>query len=143
MQKIFAIIFTLSLACNFLHQEGLAVTSADAAEQAPKNSIGVDIKLAKSVKFIPDKLQKIYMEECKKCHGATGKGDGPLANYLKTRPANLTNPELWQKSGNLWPDIICNGKPPMPPHKEILKEQGCREMADFIRTLGPAPSEKE
>lgn len=143
MQKIFAMIFISSLACILLHQEGLTVTSADPAEQAPKNAIGAGIKIAKAVKFVPDKLQKIYMEECKKCHGATGKGDGPLANYLKTRPANLTDPELWQKSGDLWPDIICNGKPPMPPHKEILKEQGCREMADFIKTLGSTPSAKE
>ena len=27
---------------------------------------------------------------CASCHGSTGKGDGPVASSLKTRPANLT-----------------------------------------------------
>lgn len=31
-----------------------------------------------------------YRTYCASCHGATGKGDGPIAEHLKVRPADLT-----------------------------------------------------
>jgi mono/diheme cytochrome c family protein len=31
-----------------------------------------------------------YRISCASCHGLTGKGDGPLAQYLTVKPANLT-----------------------------------------------------
>lgn len=33
----------------------------------------------------------IFTTDCAVCHGADGTGNGPLANKLETRPANLTN----------------------------------------------------
>jgi mono/diheme cytochrome c family protein len=32
-----------------------------------------------------------YLNSCAVCHGTTGKGDGPLASELKTRPSDLTH----------------------------------------------------
>ncbi len=32
----------------------------------------------------------LYLENCASCHGAGAKGDGPLADDLKTAPADLT-----------------------------------------------------
>jgi mono/diheme cytochrome c family protein len=32
----------------------------------------------------------IYGYFCASCHGSSGRGDGPVASQLKTRPANLT-----------------------------------------------------
>ena len=37
----------------------------------------------------------LYAENCAMCHGATGRGDGPLAGKLPIRPANLTEPHLF------------------------------------------------
>jgi mono/diheme cytochrome c family protein len=37
-----------------------------------------------------DKGQAAYMENCAGCHGADGKGAGPLSAKLKTRPTDLT-----------------------------------------------------
>jgi mono/diheme cytochrome c family protein len=34
--------------------------------------------------------QEMYKQFCAACHGADGKGDGPAASNLKTRPADLT-----------------------------------------------------
>lgn len=34
--------------------------------------------------------QQLYRTHCASCHGTTGRGDGPLAEYLTVRPANLT-----------------------------------------------------
>lgn len=31
-----------------------------------------------------------YMSSCAPCHGATGKGDGPVAPHLNVRPSDLT-----------------------------------------------------
>jgi mono/diheme cytochrome c family protein len=33
---------------------------------------------------------QLYRTHCASCHGATGRGDGPLGEYLTVRPANLT-----------------------------------------------------
>lgn len=33
---------------------------------------------------------QLYRTHCASCHGTTGRGDGPLAEYLTVRPANLT-----------------------------------------------------
>jgi copper resistance protein D len=37
----------------------------------------------------------LYAANCIACHGATGRGDGPLANKLPIRPADLTEPHLF------------------------------------------------
>ncbi|HEV3092457.1 MAG TPA: cytochrome c [Candidatus Cybelea sp.] len=37
----------------------------------------------------------LYSENCAVCHGATGRGDGPLAGKLPIRPADLTEPHLF------------------------------------------------
>jgi putative copper export protein/mono/diheme cytochrome c family protein len=37
----------------------------------------------------------LYAENCAVCHGATGRGDGPLAGKLPIRPADLTEPHLF------------------------------------------------
>jgi mono/diheme cytochrome c family protein len=42
-----------------------------------------------------------YVGACAVCHGATGKGDGPIARYLNVVPADLT--QLKQKNGGEFP----------------------------------------
>jgi putative copper resistance protein D len=37
----------------------------------------------------------LYAQNCAECHGATGRGDGPLAGKLPIRPADLTEPHLF------------------------------------------------
>lgn len=37
----------------------------------------------------------LYVQNCVVCHGAGGRGDGPLAGKLPVRPANLTEPHLF------------------------------------------------
>jgi putative copper export protein/mono/diheme cytochrome c family protein len=40
----------------------------------------------------------VYAENCALCHGATGRGDGPAATRLPIRPADLTEPHLFDHS---------------------------------------------
>jgi putative copper resistance protein D len=45
----------------------------------------------------------LYAENCAMCHGATGRGDGPLAGKLPIRPADLTEPHLFaHKAGDIF-----------------------------------------
>lgn len=44
----------------------------------------------------------LYRAHCATCHGLDGKGDGPLAASLKTKPANLT--ALARNNGGRFPN---------------------------------------
>ncbi len=39
---------------------------------------------------------RLFAQNCVGCHGATGRGDGPLARTLDIPPADLTAPHLWE-----------------------------------------------
>jgi mono/diheme cytochrome c family protein len=45
-----------------------------------------------------------YLQYCASCHGAEGKGDGPLAEDLRTAPADLTH--ITQRHGNVFPEPL-------------------------------------
>jgi mono/diheme cytochrome c family protein len=47
--------------------------------------------------------KRLYTKNCASCHGRDGKGDGPLAGTLKTKPADLTG--LAKKHGGQFPYI--------------------------------------
>ncbi|HYL26901.1 MAG TPA: CopD family protein, partial [Candidatus Nitrosotalea sp.] len=45
----------------------------------------------------------LYSQNCTVCHGAQGRGDGPLAGKLPIRPADLTEPHLFaHKIGEIY-----------------------------------------
>ena len=35
--------------------------------------------------------QALYLTHCATCHGTSGRGDGPMAQYLRVPPANLSS----------------------------------------------------
>lgn len=60
------------------------VLPALAAAQSPK------VKLAPAPVTNASDGAEMYQSYCAACHGKTGKGDGPAAPALKTKPADLT-----------------------------------------------------
>jgi mono/diheme cytochrome c family protein len=69
------------------------------------------------------KGQDLFRAHCATCHGLDGKGDGPVAPTLKTKPADLTL--LAKRSGGKFPSERV--------HKfisgdEVLLSHGSREM---------------
>jgi len=66
-----------------------------------------------------------YQNSCASCHGATGRGDGPLVRYLVTPPTDLSR--LAQRNGGVFPRerlvSVIDGRtsPEIGPH-------GSREM---------------
>lgn len=76
---------------------------------------------------------------CIKCHGASGKGDGPGAKMVRPAPRNMTNPE-WQKvrtDGEMfW--IIKNGSPGTGMVALIpsdISEDDAWNIINYVRTL--------
>ena len=40
--------------------------------------------------------QEVYQKHCALCHGANGKGDGPIAKNFSHHPGDFTSPAFWQ-----------------------------------------------
>ena len=79
----------------------------------------------------------IYTYYCAACHGPEGKGDGPVASALKTRPADLTRLAI-RNSGTFPRDrvqrFVTNGAGDPPAH-------GSRDMPVWgptFRSLEPS-----
>lgn len=64
---------------------------------------------------------------CSGCHGTGGKGDGPLASELSTRPADLTG--LAQRNGGAFPKLRVMAK--------IWGYTGSAKGAELMPNFGP------
>jgi cytochrome c oxidase cbb3-type subunit 3 len=76
------------------------------------------------------------------CHGVGGKGDGPIAQGLQPRPADLTNCKAMAKeSDDVLFKIIKGGgqsvgrSTAMPSWGDSLNERQIRDLVKFIRGL--------
>jgi mono/diheme cytochrome c family protein len=77
---------------------------------------------------------RAFAQNCVACHGAEGKGDGPLAQSLPVHPADLTAAHIY---GHLPGDLywtIAHGVPgtPMPAFGATLDAQTRWSLIDFI-----------
>ena len=87
-----------------------------------------------------------YQEVCAACHGATGKGDGPAAAGLPTKPRNHTDYAYMSKlkDQQIFDTIKKGGQamgksPLMPPWGGQLSDQQIRDLVAYIRTLARKP----
>ena len=99
--------------------------------ETKKNPLTVDAKLIATGKAI-------FKERCQKCHGASGKGDGPDADPDAQEDMDLTrasraakNPEgvIFYKAWN------GRKKPKMPAVKDVLTEQQLWAVVAYVQTL--------
>ncbi len=88
------------------------------------------------------RARQSYTSNCVQCHGAAGKGDGPMAGMLKETPADLTNSQLLSKltDGEIfW--LVTKGKGAvMPSFEPKLKEDERWELVYFLRDLSKTKS---
>ncbi|MBI4637206.1 MAG: cytochrome c [Candidatus Rokubacteria bacterium] len=108
---------------------GAAVVLAQGEWAAP-----ADAKAAKNpVKGIGGGKKSVETN-CASCHGSSGKGDGPAASALPTKPADWTSAKVQaQTDGELfWK--IANGRGAMPPWKHLPDKERW-EIVNYIRTL--------
>jgi mono/diheme cytochrome c family protein len=77
---------------------------------------------------------QMFKEYCASCHGTTGKGDGPAASALKTKPADLTQLAKTHPGGLSQKDFeeriqgtnmpSSHGSSPMPVWGPVLRTFG-------------------
>lgn len=86
--------------------------------------------------------RQIHVNNCQRCHGPAGKGDGPAGKLLKTKPADWTNKQkmsglsddhiykiIWGGGGSVGKSTL------MPAFKDKLSDQQIRDVRAFIRSL--------
>ena len=69
--------------------------------------------------------REVYRTTCSRCHGATGRGDGPEAAALTPRPANLADP------------VALRGSSPLDFYRRITFGTAGTAMPPFELTLSP------
>jgi mono/diheme cytochrome c family protein len=96
-----------------------------------KNPLTVDAKLLATGKAI-------FKDKCQKCHGASGKGDGPDADPDAQEDMDLTRADRAAKN----PDGVVffkawNGrrKPKMPAFKDELTKEQIWSVVAYVQTL--------
>jgi cytochrome c6 len=106
---------------------GCAVTLLSVVGPASVGSVfGADMANAK----------KVYADKCLKCHGETGKGDGPKADTLEKKAADYTNKKEMAKFTDA--DLVRitkDGKKPMPGYATKLTDQDIVDVIAYIRTF--------
>jgi mono/diheme cytochrome c family protein len=79
---------------------------------------------------------ELYNINCTLCHGADGKGGGPIAAFLKNKPADLTGASIQSGSDGAIFMVISNGVPgKMPALNENLTVRERWDVVNFMRTL--------
>lgn len=97
---------------------------------------GLDAHLTSAASGEPTKGKLIYETNCLMCHGARGKGDGPISAALRPPAADLTGAKARAKSDQDLLAVIQDGRGAMPAWKTQLKEQDIQSVLVYIRSLG-------
>ena len=77
----------------------------------------------------------LYATNCAPCHGEKGKGDGPAAAALTTKPADHTSATVQSETDGSLFWKLSEGRTPMPQYKKILSETQRWELVNYIRSL--------
>jgi hypothetical protein len=79
----------------------------------------------------------LYAANCAVCHGETGEGDGPGAEGLEQKPADLHEAHVQENSDGALFYIVSHGRPdtPMPAWEEVLGENERWHLVNFLRTF--------
>jgi putative copper resistance protein D len=80
----------------------------------------------------------LFQQNCLPCHGASGRGDGPLAGSLPSLPANLRTRVPERPEGLLFARVS-DGMPgtPMPAFADRLSAEDRWRIVAFIRGFDP------
>jgi len=80
--------------------------------------------------------KKVFEERCAKCHGETGKGDGPKAKTLKKKPRDYTDKaEMSKITDEQLKKEILDGKKPMPAFRSKIDEKTVDDLIAYVRTF--------
>ena len=99
------------------------------------------------IKATPDSIaagKKIYETQCTNCHGATGKGDGKMAESITSgpKPSDLSDAQWKHGStdGEIFTLIRDGSKGTgMRGYAARMKTDDIWNVVNYLRTLGPNP----
>ena len=79
----------------------------------------------------------IFAANCAVCHGEKGRGDGPAAENLEKKPADLNAGHVQGLSDGALFYIVTHGKPetPMPAWEGAIAEEDRWNIVNFLRTF--------
>ena len=106
--------------------------AAAPAASAPSGSLRGDAEAGKA----------LYAQYCTTCHGAGGKGDGPVAATVNPRPAKHADHAVMAScSDEQLYQVISKGgasvgkSPMMAPWGGVINDQGIKDLIAFLRQL--------
>lgn len=81
--------------------------------------------------------KKLYEAKCQKCHGKTGKGDGPDADPKAVKDMDLINMDVAKNPDGVVFYKIWNGRetPKMPPLKDEATKEQVWAIVAYTQTL--------
>jgi mono/diheme cytochrome c family protein len=79
--------------------------------------------------------KKLYTDNCAFCHGAEGKGDGPVGEVYAPRPADLHLPRLVSATDGRIYEVITNGYSTMPAFYKRLDPEARWRIVAYVREL--------
>jgi mono/diheme cytochrome c family protein len=97
---------------------------------------GLDVHPTSAASGDPTKGKLIYETNCLMCHGARGKGDGPISAGLRPPATDLTGQTARAKSDKDLLTVIQDGRGVMPAWKFQLNEQQIQNALTYVRSLG-------
>jgi mono/diheme cytochrome c family protein len=78
---------------------------------------------------------ELFVIYCTPCHGAQGKGNGPVSTKF-VPPADLTNADLQKvRTDGYWQSYMSVGGAVMPSYGEALSAEERWHVVNFLRTL--------
>lgn len=84
---------------------------------------------------------RVYAQHCASCHGADGRGEGPLAASLAQWPPTLVSPLLARRAdGELFWHVLAgmrdrHGQPTMPAFRDTLGDGEAWAVIDYMKAL--------
>jgi cbb3-type cytochrome c oxidase subunit I len=114
------------------HMEHLAFSSPELNAHPAATRSGAAVPSLDGVVPAGD-AQQLWNTNCAACHGAEGRGDGPAAQWLRPRPADLTQHRY--ASGYVF-DVLWNGVAgtSMPAWRD-RKPEDLAALADFVQAM--------
>lgn len=108
--------------------------------EAPSTPAGGETPSASATTASVEVGQKVYVDRCVLCHGATGKGDGVGAAGLDPKPRDHTNGAYMNaQSDESLLAVIRDGKGNMPAWKDVLSDVEIQSALMYVRTLAVPP----
>lgn len=81
------------------------------------------------------KAMKVYKKVCWVCHGDNGKGDGPGAAELSTKPADFNAPLVLNQTDGALFWWISHGGNGMQPFHDVLTEEQIWNLVTYVRKV--------